>query len=244
MFLCAMLAGGALVAIRRRQWKTLWALAGIGAVSGASMVIYLPIIHRGSAYVPMIQEPFFDSSALWYGFCDAVAARSSAEPDGANGPQIWLWVELLLGGSVVAIAMQRARGRQTQNPGSWPAIAARVRADLALFCVVSMIFGIAGYVVFLLQLHFSCRPWYYVEILSLCAISLDGILGANWPALRPWGLFRIGFMVVMMAWGARAAWAEAHTRRSNVDLIAAVLGQKACGRRPHRGARRVGRNHV
>ena len=64
-------------------------------------------------------------------------------------------------------------------------------------------------------------------MLSLCAISLDGILGVNWPALRPWGLLRIGFMVVMMTWSAGSAWEEAHTRRSNVDLIATVLGQKA-----------------
>ena len=64
-------------------------------------------------------------------------------------------------------------------------------------------------------------------MLCLCAISLDGMLGANWPALRPWGLLRIGFMVVMMTWGARSAWEEAHTRRSNVDLIAAVLDKNA-----------------
>jgi hypothetical protein len=227
MFLCAILAGAALVAIRRRQWKTLWALAGIGAVSCASIVIYLPTVHRGSVYLPIIRQPFFDPSALWYGLCDAVAGRSSTGPGGANGAQAWLWVELLLGGSVVAIAMQRARGRQTQNPGPDAAITARVRADRALFCAVSMIFGTVGYFIFLLQLHFFMQTWYYVEILSLCAISLDGILSANWPALRPWGLFRTGFLVVMMTWSAGAAWEEAHTRRSNVDLIAAVLGQKA-----------------
>ena len=34
VFLCAMLSGAAVVAIRRRQWKTLGALVGIGAVSG------------------------------------------------------------------------------------------------------------------------------------------------------------------------------------------------------------------
>src|SRR4029077_15334320 len=48
-----------------------------------------------------------------------------------------------------------------------------------------------------------------------------------WPALRPWGWLRIGFMVALMSWGARSAWEEAHTRRSNVDLIADVLNQKA-----------------
>jgi hypothetical protein len=34
-------------------------------------------------------------------------------------------------------------------------------------------------------------------------------------------------MLVVMSWGSRSVWAEAHTRRSNVDLIAAVLSQKA-----------------
>ena len=90
-----------------------------------------------------------------------------------------------------------------------------------------MLFGIVGYFIFLLKLQYFMQTWYYVEILSLCAISFDGILGANRPALRPWGLLRIGFMVVMLTWGARSAWEESHTRRSNVDLIAAVLGKNA-----------------
>jgi hypothetical protein len=227
VFLCAMLSGAAMVAIRRRQWKMLGALVGIGAVSGASMMIYLPIIRRGSAYVPMIQEPSFNFSTLWHKLGDALAARSSAQPAGPNGPEVWLWVALLLGGSVVALVMQRARERQVPDRESAAAIAARTRTDLALFCVVSMLFGTGGYLAFLLRLHYLTQTWYYVEMLSLCAISLDGILGANWPRLRPWGLLRIGFMVVMMTWGARSAWEEAHTRRSNIDLIAAVLGKQA-----------------
>ncbi|MGO9000811.1 MAG: hypothetical protein ACLQHM_02465 [Limisphaerales bacterium] len=227
VFLCAMLSGAAMVAIRRRQWKTLGALVGIGAVSGSSLVIYLPIIRRGSAYVPMIQEPFFDFSTLWYKLGDAVTARSSVSFTGPNGPEIWLWIALLLVGSVVALVMQRARERQEHNQEAAAVVAVRVRTDLALFCVVSMLFGTVGYLAFLLRLHYLTQTWYYIEMLSLCAISLDGLLGANWPTLRPWGLFRIGFMVVMMTWGARSAWEEAHTRRSNVDLIAAVLDKNA-----------------
>ncbi|MES1180425.1 MAG: hypothetical protein ABUL66_01035, partial [Verrucomicrobiota bacterium] len=98
---------------------------------------------------------------------------------------------------------------------------------LALFGVISMLFGVLGYSAFLLKLHYLTQTWYYMEMLVLCAIAFDGLLGANWPALRPWGLLRIGFMVVMMSWFARSAWAEAHTRRSNVDQIAATLDQKA-----------------
>ena len=90
-----------------------------------------------------------------------------------------------------------------------------------------MVLGIIGYTGFLLKLRFFMQPWYYVEILILCAISLDGILTANWPALRPWGLMRISFLVMMMILNAKPAWAEAHTRRSNLDLAAAFLSQNA-----------------
>jgi hypothetical protein len=224
VFLAAMLAGGAMVVLRRRQWKTLAALVGIGAVSSAPLAVYLPIVHRGSAYVPMVQWPYFSLSTLWYKLGDALTFRSSGEL-GHNGPEVWLWIALLLGGLVVALVLERTRARQTQNQEAAARVA--VRADLALFCVVSMLLGVSGYFVFLFKLHFLTQSWYYVEIFCLCAISLEGLLGASWPSLRPWGWLRIAFMVVMMTWGARAAWAEAHTRRSNVDLIANVLGKRA-----------------
>jgi hypothetical protein len=227
IFLCAMLSGASVVVIRRRQWKMLWSLMGIGALSDVSMVIYLPIIRRDSPYVPMIQEPSFDFSVLWNKLANSVAARSSVSFYVANGPEIWLWILLLLGGLVVALVMQRACERQAQNQEAAAAVAVRARADLALFCVVSMFVGVLGYLAFLLRLHYLTQTWYYVEMLSLCAISLDGLFGANLPALRPWGLFRIVFMVAMMTWSARSAWEEAHTRRSNVDLIATVLDKNA-----------------
>jgi hypothetical protein len=227
VFLCAMLAGAAAVVIRRRQWKSLGALVGIGAVAGASLAIYLPIIHRGSAYVPMNQEPTFNFAILWYKLASALTTRSSAQSPNFDGPEVWLWVLVLSGGLVLALLMQRTRERPAQNQEPDVAATGGIRADLALFCGVSLLFGVAGYMAFLLKLQYITQAWYYVEMLCLCAISLDGLLGANWPALRPWGLLRIGFMVVMMTWGARSAWEEAHTRRSNVDLIAAALSQKA-----------------
>ena len=227
VFLCAMLAGGAMVAIRRRQWRTLGALVGIGAVSGASLVIYMPIIRRGSASLPMNRVPFFNFSILWYKFSSALTARSSAHPPRFDGPEVWFWVVLLLAGVIVALVMQRTRGCQAPSPEAAAAVTARFRADLGLFCGVSMFLGVVVFMTFLLKLQCLTQAWYYVEMLCLCVISLDGILGASWPALRPWGLLRIGLLAGMMTWNARSAWEETHTRRSNVDLIAAVLNQKA-----------------
>jgi hypothetical protein len=223
VFLGTMLAAGALIAIRRQRWKILWTLAGIGLVASASLLIYLPVIHRVPEYLPFWRSPFFVATTLWNGLVDAVAARSSANPDGPNGPQIWIWIGLLFAGIIVAVIMQRTRVGQATKPEVASKSTNQRRSDLALFCVTSVVVGIIAYFGFLLKLQFFMQPWYYVEILILSAISIDGILSASWPALRPWGLVRIGFLVMMMILNAGPAWAEAHTRRSNVDLVAAFL---------------------
>ena len=81
-------------------------------------------------------------------------------------------------------------------------------------------------------------------MLCLCAISLDGLLSANWPALRPWGLLRIGFMVVMMAWDANRHGRKRTRGGAMWTLIAAVLGQKASAEDLDRGAECVGRDYI
>ena len=144
-----------------------------------------------------------------------------------TAPQIWIWIALLLVGIIAAVVMQRTRVRQTPKPEVASKSANAERSDLALFCVTSVVLGTIGYIGFLLKLRFFMQPWYYVGILILCAISLDGILSASWPALRPWGLMRIGFLAVMMILNAGPAWAEAHTRRSNLDVVAAFLSHNA-----------------
>jgi len=226
IFLGAMLAAGALVAIRRQQWKIAWTMAGIGLVAGASLFIYLPVIRRVPEHLLFWRSPFFDAATLWNGLRGTLAAPSSGNSQGANTPQIWIWIALLLAGIIVALIMQRSV-QQTPKSEVASNIANPERSDLALFCVTSLVLGIIGYAGFLLKFHYFMTPWYYIEILILCAISLDGILSVASPALRPWGFVRIGFLVVMMILNAGPAWAEAHTRRSNVDMVAAFLSHDA-----------------
>jgi len=157
-------------------------------VAGASLFIYLPIMHQGSEFLSFWGSPFFEATTLWIGLGNALATRSSGNPDGANGPQIWIWIGLLLAGIIVGVIVQRTRVRQTPKPEVASKSANPERSDLALFCVTSVVLGIIGYFGFLLKLHLFVQPWFYVEILILCAISLDGILSVSSPALRPLGI--------------------------------------------------------
>lgn len=230
VFLAAMLAGGALVALRRRQWRTLGWLTIIGAVSAGSMVIYLPIIRAGSGFGRFLEWPDFQPWILWTRLGNALTAASSSAPK-PNGPEIWLWMGLVAVGIVSAGLALQARPPETASalPPSSPMAGAEQteRAERALFCGTSMLLGVVLYLIFLCLLHFSTQRWYYVEMLCLCVLALDGLLAANWPGLRPWGWLRIVFMLAMMAWSVQGAWLEAHTRRSNVDLIAALLEKQA-----------------
>jgi hypothetical protein len=205
-------------------------MAGIGLVAGVSLFIYLPIMHQGSEFLSFWSSPFFEPATLWMELGNALAARSSGNPDGGNGPQIWIWIGLLLAGAMVAVIMQRTPVRRTPNAEVASRKANPERSDLALFCVTSVVLGTIGYTWFLLKVQYFMQPWHYIEILILWAISLDGILNASWPALRPWGWVRIGFLLGMMILTAGPAWAEAHTRRSNLDLVAAFLSQNASAR--------------
>jgi len=256
VFLGAILAGAALVVARRKAWKMLATLVAIGVVAGLSLAIYLPVIHTTAVYTQMVQLPFFSIAIIWEKFCEAVSLQSSAHYGPSGGPEVWLWLLLLTAGVMLAVSSQFRQARVAN------ATTESSRADLALFCGTVLFCGVVGYFLFLLRLRFPTQPWYYMGVLSLCAISLEGVFSAAWPGLRhtavelrsgrstgllspalsskggeventagsldKWsGLVRIAFLAAMMIWSVRPMWEEGHTRRTNVDVIAAVLENQA-----------------
>ncbi len=228
IFLAAMLFAAVLVVMRRRDWKTLVALIGIGLLAAASMVIYLPVIHRGSAYGPISQVPF-DLWALWTKAGQAVAARSSAQIPVQPGIEVWLWLLLTIAGLAIALLAQLRRIGGPLSNSDRPADQGTqtTHADLALFSSASLVIGLGCYSWFLLKLGFPTHPWYYMVPFSLLAIALEGLLGTPYPELWPGGVARAGVLCLFIVWGASAAWEEAHMRRSNLDIIASVLESEA-----------------
>jgi hypothetical protein len=204
-----------------------WSMLGIGVVSAASMAVYLPVIRKASAAVPMIQEPFFRPEAVWFGLRHAVSAWTSRDAGTRSGFQIWVWVGLVLAACILTLAVHWASWRRAQRGPAERALVANPRADLALFCLVTALLGTGMFLWFLVKLRYFPQNWYYIELLVLWAVVLDGILTASWPELVPWGAFRAAFLVLIMLASSGAALREARTRRSNVDLVAAIVGREA-----------------
>jgi len=227
IFLYGMLFGAAVVVVRRKQWRTLAALAAIGAGTGLSLALYLPVIAQsprsGFSQVP------FDFWTLWTKLSLAVTAHGSAWTPTSPGPDVWTWVILVLVGLGVTAGLQGRWTRQADGFHWSPAEpgCARPGADLALFGSISMLCGTVGYGCFLLSLQLPTEAWYYVAALTLCAISLEATLATPLRAVRPWGVMRVGFLLLIMVWRGGSVLEEALTRRTNIDLIAGRLCEEA-----------------
>lgn len=228
LFFGAMLAGAGLVVLRRRQWKTLGVLVAIGAAGGATMAPYLPVIHRGSVYLRIVQTPSFNWAQLCSRLSDSLSPRSGGEFGYPSHLGAFVWIAASVAGIAVALVLQfrsKAAG-EAFHASKTPSQAVSARGDLAMYSAVTLVCGVTAYLLFLRELQFPTQRWYYMGMASLCAISLEGLLNASWSALLPWGMLRLMFLVAMAMWGGGSVWREAHTRRSNVDMIAAVLEEK------------------
>jgi hypothetical protein len=178
----------------------------------------------------MVQVPF-DAALLWRKLQEAFNACSNSQLSGMSGLEMGIWFAMISLGLLAGLGLQFKRYLPLEpqaSPNSTPpSNSIGNQKDLGLYTFITIICGTAGYICFLLIMKFPTEPWYYLGMFCLCAISLDAVLGASWRALRPWGFLRIGLAAVLLLFGVKSVWDEAQTRRTNVDLIADVLTQKA-----------------
>ncbi|HEY5912947.1 MAG TPA: hypothetical protein VJA21_20340 [Verrucomicrobiae bacterium] len=224
IFLGAILIGACLVVIRRRQWRILGALFGFGTLIGVTLLVYAPTLQSGSTHARVTRGPF-TFEVLWIKLNDALSRRSSGQIPGCEISEVWLWLALIAVAILTALVMQYRRGKV--SPRETGVAVNSNGADLALFSISSLLCGVAAYLFFLFRLKFPTQAWYYMGVLTLCAVTLEAVLNVSWRATRPWHFWRIALLVLLAAWTAPAMWREAHTRRTNVDLVAAVLKEKA-----------------
>jgi hypothetical protein len=207
------IAGGAMaVAIRAHAWRTLGIVLGIGILAAASLLPYMPMMHRMRAWKILVSYPV-DFAWLWTRVCEVLGAPS---PLG-----IWLWPWLVIVGLVFAVSVW-AKGRRKPESSS------RSIPSTVLLAAVTLAIGVAGYTGFLRVLNYVTQPWYYITLVAFAACTLEVLFGA-WPvdskpriALR---VVRLAVAFLLLCVAVRPAWKELPTRHTNMDLMAARLQQ-------------------
>ena len=206
VILLAACAGGAAVALRRGQWKTIGLLAGVGSVSALSLLPYIVVFQSRKAWNFMIEFPV-DLQWIWSRFGEAMLL---------TGPFArWLWIGLVFIGIITVLAASRRGVRGAPGkPG-----------EVGLFCGVALVTGVIAYLLFLLRLSYPMQPWYFLALMALVAACLDGALLA--AASTPLRIARIVVAITAIALTLGPVWRSVQVRNTNLDLIAARLAQSS-----------------
>ena len=201
LVLLAACAGGATVAVRRRQWRTIWLLVGLGGLSALSLLLYRGMFEGQRAFSVIIRREI-DLAWTWRKFVEATTETTAIAP--------WLWIVAAGLGLLTATGALRAgEGADRQH-------------DVDLYCGAALLTGVPAYVVFLLHLSYPMQPWYFLVLMALSAACLDGILGRPLQS-APARLTRLGVVCLIVAISCPGVWRAAHQRKTNLDLVAAAL---------------------
>jgi hypothetical protein len=204
ILLFAIGVAGIAVAVRNRLWNRALLLVGIGLIAAVSMIPYLLVMKRAKNWNMIMTRPDFGLSLFW--------AKLSETLSSAGYGLRWLWVILVIAAVVTAVVAHRHAF--TQNDAG--------RRDLALFCATALFAGILAYYAFLRSLSYVTQPWYYVPLIALVAVAVEGMLSAiPWSYWKKEG--RTLLSITIALWSLLPTWKGIHIRQTNIDMVAAKL---------------------
>ncbi|CAN5615025.1 hypothetical protein BH20VER1_BH20VER1_16210 [soil metagenome] len=209
VLLFAVGSAGAAVALRNRNWKNAGLVLAICAAAAASLVPYVQTIVGAREWNAVFRLPSFSVSLFWAKLSDALSSTGAGVE--------WWWALLLVAaiGAGVVAQFRSSAGAQDR------------RTDAALYCLITLTLSIPAYFAFLKVLSYPTQPWYYLALISLVAVAIEGALLAL-PFAGSWKrVARLLAAIVVAAWCFMPAWRAAHLRQTNLDLIATKLEQTA-----------------
>ena len=206
--LLAVGCGLAAVALRRGRKREAGIVVLIGLAAALSLLIYWEPLHNVRQWDLLNRTP--TSVAGHLEFLDRTLSGS-----GEWGGTVW--PGLFLAALLVAVAGQFKRN---------PIIRAEADRDVLLFSGVALAGGLAGTLWFLETSGYAGAPWYLLGCLGLAGTLLDVIF----DTLRPhaWARkIRLALVLLMAGVSVLPTWQQVQIRQTNLDLVAARLGQAA-----------------
>jgi hypothetical protein len=205
VLLLAMCSAGIVVSMRRRDVRTSALVVGVGAAAAISMIPYASVIARASQWTNVIQIPRYDFSKFWSKLYETL------QPGGRWALTLWaaLFVLALVAAAWGVRYQKQLRRTETQQ-------------DVVTFCATTMLVAAAGVFIFLRVLSYETQAWYYLSLLAVCAICIDGISGSLIHTDRA-RQARLAAVIAFAALTIRPAFGTSAQRMTNIDIVADTL---------------------
>ena len=199
---------GTAVAWRHRRWDRALLVMAIGGIAAVSLIPYIHAVQGAKKWNIVFSRSDFSLSLFWAKLSEALSSAGSGIR--------WVWVIIVTTATVVSVISQ-FRPTSPQEGG---------RRDVGLYCLVAFLVSIPAYFIFLKALGYPTQPWYYVALMSVVAIAVDGVFAAA-PGLWCRGYVRMVLASAIAIWSFVPAWSAMHVRQTNIDVVAAKLGKLA-----------------
>ena len=98
--------------------------------------------------------------------------------------------------------------------------------DILLYLMLVPVIATVGYYLFLHLLNYLARPWYFLALLSIFAVSLDG-LAASLRDLKWIRFSRLLFALAALTILPFYVWPKILERQSNIDIVAKKVTELA-----------------
>ena len=208
VLLLAIGCGLAATALRGGRRREAGLVMLVGLAAALSLLVYWEPLHRLREWDMVIRTP--TTVGGHYRYLDGNLSVS-----GGWGGMVW--PGLALAGLALAGAGQFKRN---------PLIRAEGDRDVLLFAGLALGAGVAGTFWFLETAGYAGAPWYFMGLIGLAATLLDFMF----DTLRPQGWarnIRLTLVLLMAGTAVGPAWQQVRMRQTNMDLLAARLGQAA-----------------
>ncbi len=187
------------ISLSRRQWRTASMVLGIGLVAALSVLPYAwPLID--AQQWTMLVKYSTTLPGLWSRLSDTLASPLPF--------MTWVWhlLIVLAVAGVIGLIWKNRTGELKEQP-----------KDLLFFCVLAMVIAIGAYYLFLEILSYFTRPWHYLPLIALVAVTLDCVIHlltkTTWMRVA-----RLTIVIIIAGVLLVPAWQQVQVRQTNIDL--------------------------
>jgi hypothetical protein len=200
----AICMGAVAVCIYRLQWKLTIFPLGVGMLAAASVLPYIGTVSRASDWDMIVKIPV-TLSWIFDKF------RQAVDPAGALLMWIWLALALL---AVMALILALVKPAEDVSGK---------QKDLAVFLLATMPLSIVAFTVFIKILSYPTQTWYYLPLLAVLIIIIEKGIDIICTSYPPGRIIRIICVLGLAIFTFMHSWDVAHTRKTNMDALAARL---------------------
>jgi hypothetical protein len=188
------------ICLLRRDARSMAIFLAILALCAISFLPYLNAYTSGSPWSIVAESP------LTFRSLSKQFILATGDPNLAFAA-CWAIAFLLLLSAAILRLYHLRRGRPAPE---W---------DILLYLMLVPAIATVGYYLFLQLLNYLAQPWYFLALLSILAVSLDG-LAASLLSLKWIRVSRLLFALAALAILPFYVWPKIIERQSNIDIVA------------------------